>query len=144
MSTRTTNRILATAAMTLLLAGGVTGSAAALSTTTSGSLSVFVPAAVNPHQLCVSSTSTGTICEDVTGAPAVTLNVEFAADANVTPPSASVTRCAAGAVVTIASGGGTLSGSATVTGLLLSPVTLKLGPTSTPGDTVTVSFCEKA
>lgn len=130
-------------AMTLLLAAGVTGSALALSTTTSGTVSVFVPAAVNPHELCVSSKTSGTICKDVPGAPAVTLRVDFAADANVTPPTATVTRCAGGAIVTVASGGGTLSGSATVSGLLLSPVTLAIGRTSTPGDTVTVSFCEK-
>ena len=129
------------AAMTLLLAGGVTGSAPAASATTSGSVSVFIPAAVNTHELCVSSTTTGTICEDVPGTPAVTLSVAFAADANVTPPSAGVTQCAGGAIVTLASGG-TLSGSATVSGLLLSPVTAPIGPT-TPGDTVTVSFCDK-
>lgn len=143
MSTRTRNRIVAATAMTLLLAGGVTGSALALSATTSGNVSIFVPAAVNPHQLCVSSTTTGTICEDVPGASAVTLSVDFAADANVTPPSASVAQCAGGAIVTVASGGGTLSGSATVSGLLLSPVTVPIGPTTTPGDTVTISFCER-
>lgn len=135
--------MVAIAAMTLLLVAGVTGSALALSATTSGSVSVFVPAALDPHELCVSSTTTGTICKDVPGASAVTLRVDFAAEANITPPSAAVTQCADGAVVTVASGGGTLSGSATVSGLLLSPVTVAIGPTTTPGDTVTVSFCKK-
>ncbi|MDP8967307.1 MAG: hypothetical protein M3N04_01770 [Actinomycetota bacterium] len=91
--------------MTLLLGGGAAGSASALSGSASGSVSVFVPAALDTHQLCVSSTTTGSVCEDVPGTPEVTLNVNFAADANITPPSATVAPCAAGAIVTIASGG---------------------------------------
>lgn len=141
MSTRTRSRILAVAAMSVVLAGGVTGSALAQSGSASGSVSVVVPAALNAHQLCVSSATTGTICKDVPGAPAVTLSVNFAAAANVTPPSASVAQCAGGVIVTVASGGGTLSGNATVSGLLLSPVSVPIG-TTVPGDTVTVSFCD--
>lgn len=144
MSAKTRTRIVAVASMTLLMAAAVTGSAvASLSGSANGSVSVFVPAALNPHELCVSSTTTGETCQDVPGAGPVTLKVDFAADANATPPSATVARCAGGAVVTVHSGGGTLSGSATVSGLLLSPVTEEIEPTRTPGETVTVSFCEK-
>lgn len=143
LSTKTRSRMLAVSAMTLLLAGGLTGSASASSASASGSVSVFVPGALNTHQLCVSSTTTGTVCQDVPGAPEATLTVEFTAEANITPPSASVAQCGGGAIVTIASGGGTLSGSATVSGLLLSPVTVPIETTTTPGDSVTVSFCEK-
>lgn len=143
MSTKVRNRILVVAATTLLLGGGATASAlAALSGSASGSVSVFVPAAMNEHELCVSSTSAGTTCRDVPGAPAVTLNVEFAADASVTPPDASVARCPGGAVVTLASGGGTLSGSATVTGALLSAATVPIAQTKA-GEGVVVSYCDK-
>lgn len=142
MSTKVRNRILVVAATTLLLGGGATASALALSGSAGGSVSVFVPAAMNEHELCVSSTSAGTTCRDVPGAPAVTLNVEFAADASVSPPDASVARCPGGAVVTLASGGGTLSGSATVTGALLSAATVPIAQTKA-GEGVVVSYCDK-
>lgn len=139
----TTRRLLVAGAVSLSIAAGVTGSASAATGSASGSASVFIPAALNPHELCVSSATTGTVCNDVPGLPAVTLTASFTADAALTPPAASIAPCAGGAVVTIASGGGTLSGSATVSGLLLPPVTIPIGPTTTPGDTVTVSFCDK-
>lgn len=144
MSSRMTRQILTVAVMTLLIGGAAAGSAAAVSGSASGSVSVFVPAALKPHELCVSSATTGTVCEDVPGTPAVTLDVSFVAAGNITPPSASVTSCPGGAIVTVASGGGTLSGSATVSGPLMPPVTVAIGPETTPGDTVTVSFCETA
>lgn len=139
----TTRRLLVTGVVSLALAAGVTSSASAATGSASGSASVFFPAALKPHELCVSSATTGMICKDVPGVPAVTLTASFTADAALTAPTAGVAPCAGGAVVTVASGGGTLSGSATVSGLLLAPVTIPIGPTTTPGDTVTVSFCDK-
>lgn len=137
------SKVIAVAAAMLLLAGAAAGSAAAATGSASGQVSVLVPAPLKPHELCVKSNTTGTTCRDVPGALAVMLTVRFSATGNVTPPSASVGSCAAGAVVTVNSGGGTLSGSATVSGLWLAPQTVGIEPTTTPGETVTVSFCEK-
>lgn len=141
-------RMLAAASSVLAItaAAAITaaGSAAAATVDASGSASVFVPAALNPHELCVSSATTGTHCKDVPGVPAITLNADFTAHGTVTPPSASIAPCAGGAIVTIASGGASLTGTASVSGLLLSPTTIPFGPGATPTDTFVVSFCDKA
>lgn len=145
MSTTMKRRLIAAGVTSLAMAAGVAGSASAVTGggSVSGSASVFVPAALKPHELCVSSNTTGRRCRDVPGTPAVTLTARFTADAAATAPGAAVARCAGGGVVRIASGGGTLAGSATVSGLFLRARTLQFGPTA-PGDTVTVSFCNKA
>jgi hypothetical protein len=139
---RAIKRTLLCGAVSLLAIGGATSSASAQSATASGSASVFIPLAVQPHELCVSSQTTGRTCKDVPGAALSRLTVAFTATANATPPAANVSRCPGGAVITVASGGGTLAGSATVRGLLQTPVTVPFGPT-TAGDTVVVSFCNR-
>lgn len=143
MSRRAWKRALAAGAVALLAASGATGSAYALSGSSSGSVTLVVPAALKAHELCVSSKTTGKRCEDVPGVAAATLKVSYQASANGTPPSASVAPCAVGAIVTVDSGGGTLSGSARVEAGPAGSVTVPIAPTSTPGDAVTVSFCEK-
>jgi hypothetical protein len=141
--TRAIRRTLMCGAVSLLAVAGATGTASAQSATASGSASVFVPLAIKPHELCVSSNTTGRTCKDVPGAVLSRLTVAFTATATTTPPRPNVGRCAGGAVISIPSGGGSLSGSATVRGLLQSPVTVPIPPTTTPGDTVVVSFCNK-
>lgn len=130
-------------AVSLLALAGAAGSAQAATGTTSGSASVFIAAPLKPHRLCVASRTTGKTCKDVPGDLAVRLTVAFDATANATPPTADVSGCPGGAVITVGSGGGTLAGSATARGLITGPVTVPIPATTTPGDTVVVSFCNK-